>query len=269
LNIKKKSKQNMLLSFLYQLKINQMLKHNSMRTSTFIICLLIVASLPIDLSAQRRKKDKNNTKTEVALPVVMTPTDSLSYMVGISIGYNLRMSKIDAINSSFVAKGVEQSFNNDTTATSVQEASIYLNNFMTKMQSKAGANNVQIGKKFLEENKKVPGVVETASGLQIKIIKEGTGKSPVATDRVRCHYRGRLINGDEFDSSYERGEPAEFTLDGVIEGWTEGLQLMKEGGIYELFIPGNLAYGEKGGGQVIGPNETLIFEIELLEVLSE
>jgi FKBP-type peptidyl-prolyl cis-trans isomerase FklB len=225
------------------------------------ILLILAVLMPVDTSAQKKKKDKNVAP--------MTAADSLSYMVGISIGYNLRMSKIESINPDYIAKGVGQSFNNDTSAVTVQQASIYLNDYMTKLQAKEGVINMLKGKKFLEENKKLPGVTETASGLQIKTIKEGTGKSPIATDRVRCHYRGRLINGDEFDSSYDRGEPAEFELQGVIPGWTEGLQLMKEGGIYELYIPGDLAYGERGGGEVIGPNETLVFEIELLEVISE
>jgi FKBP-type peptidyl-prolyl cis-trans isomerase len=119
----------------------------------------------------------------------------------------------------------------------------------------------------LEENKTKEGVIETESGLQYKVIEEGTGKSPKADDKVRCHYRGTLLNGDEFDSSYKMGQPAEFVLNRVISGWTEGLQLMKEGGKYELYIPSHLAYGPRGGGQTIEPNMTLIFEIELLEVL--
>jgi FKBP-type peptidyl-prolyl cis-trans isomerase FklB len=236
-------------------------KHYSLLSMPVIVCIMLAALMPVDSMAQRKKKDKN------IVPV--TNTDSLSYMVGISIGYNLRISNISAISPEFIAKGVQQSFNNDTSAVSVQEASIFLNNYMTKLQEKEGTINAEKGKKFLADNKKLPGVVETASGLQIKTIKEGTGKSPGENDQVRCNYRGRLINGDQFDSSYDRGEPAEFPLQGVIPGWTEGLQLMKEGGIYELYVPGDLAYGSRGGGQLIGPNETLIFEIELLEVISE
>jgi FKBP-type peptidyl-prolyl cis-trans isomerase len=124
------------------------------------------------------------------------------------------------------------------------------------------------GAEFLKENAKKEGVKTTASGLQYKVIKEGEGKSPKATDTVRVHYRGTLLNGTEFDSSIKRGEPAEFPLNRVIKGWTEGVQLMKEGAKYQFFIPANLAYGERGTpGGPIGPNETLIFEIELLKVL--
>lgn len=125
---------------------------------------------------------------------------------------------------------------------------------------------LQQGEAFLKENAKKEGVQQTASGLQYKVITEGAGKSPKATDTVVVHYRGTLISGKEFDSSYGRGEPIEFPLNGVIKGWTEGVQLMKEGGKLMLFIPPALAYGERGAGGVIGPNETLIFEIELLRV---
>jgi FKBP-type peptidyl-prolyl cis-trans isomerase len=122
------------------------------------------------------------------------------------------------------------------------------------------------GQKFLKENATKEGVKTTASGLQYKIVKEGTGKSPAATDTVLVHYRGTLLDGTEFDSSYKRNEPISFPLNRVIPGWTEGLQLLKEGGKAILYIPSKLAYGENGAGNVIGPNETLIFEVELLKV---
>jgi len=122
------------------------------------------------------------------------------------------------------------------------------------------------GEKFLAENKTKEGVKTTESGLQYKVITEGTGKQPTASDTVVCHYRGTHIDGTEFDSSYKRGEPTEFPLGGVIRGWTEGVQLMKEGSKYQLFIPAKLAYGSRGAGGVIEPDETLIFEIELIKV---
>ncbi len=122
------------------------------------------------------------------------------------------------------------------------------------------------GEAFLTENAKKEGVKATASGLQYKVVKEGTGKQPTAANTVKVHYRGTLIDGKEFDSSYKRNEPIEFPLNGVIKGWTEGLQLMKEGSKYQLFIPSSLAYGKRGAGDLIGPDETLIFEVELLEV---
>jgi FKBP-type peptidyl-prolyl cis-trans isomerase FkpA len=122
------------------------------------------------------------------------------------------------------------------------------------------------GEKFLAENAKKEGVTTTASGLQYKVITPGTGKSPKATDTVLVHYRGTLISGMEFDSSYARREPIEFPLNGVIRGWTEGVQLMQEGAKYEFYIPSKLAYGSRGAGRDIGPNEALIFEVELLKV---
>ena len=122
------------------------------------------------------------------------------------------------------------------------------------------------GEKFLTENKGKEGVKTTASGLQYKVLKEGSGKSPAAADTVTCHYRGTLLDGTEFDSSYKRNEPAEFALNRVIPGWTEGVQLMKEGSKYQFFIPSKLAYGTRGAGGVIGPDETLIFEVELLKI---
>ena len=125
---------------------------------------------------------------------------------------------------------------------------------------------LQKGEQFLKENATKEGVKATSSGLQYKVVKEGEGKSPKASDTVRVHYRGTTIDGKEFDSSYKRGEPIEFPLNGVIRGWTEGLQLMKEGGKSMLYIPSKLAYGEQGAGGAIGPNETLIFEVELLKV---
>lgn len=124
----------------------------------------------------------------------------------------------------------------------------------------------QDGQRFLKENGTKPGVTTTASGLQYKVLKEGTGRSPKATDVVVVNYRGTLINGKEFDSSYKSGKPIEFPLNRVIPGWTEGVQLMKEGAKYEFYIPPNLAYGSRGAGGVIGPDETLIFEVELLKV---
>jgi len=137
---------------------------------------------------------------------------------------------------------------------------------MEQKQKATGEKNKTDGAKFLEENKKKEGVKTTASGLQYKVVKEGTGPQPKATDMVTVNYRGTLIDGTEFDSSYKRGQPATFPLNGVIKGWTEAVQLMKVGSKYQLFVPSNLAYGERSVGPDIAPNATLIFEVELLDV---
>jgi FKBP-type peptidyl-prolyl cis-trans isomerase len=194
--------------------------------------------------------------------------DSASYMIGVSVGYSLKQQSVPDVNAELIAKGIMEVLENDS-ALSMQEANMYLNKYFTELREKQGTENAEKGKKFLEDNKKIAGIVETESGLQYKVIQEGTGASPKESDRVKCHYRGKLLSGEQFDSSYDRGQPAEFALRGVIRGWTEGLQYMKEGGKYELYIPGDLAYGPRGGGQKIGPNETLIFEIELLEVIPQ
>jgi FKBP-type peptidyl-prolyl cis-trans isomerase FklB len=243
-----------------------MQKRNSISTTAILLSIIMAFITSATTQAQNKKKDKSKSPDKEQAIIMTTPADSFSYMVGISIGYSLKTQKIESINTSLIAKGMEDAFKTDSIAT-VQAANMYINDYLTKLQGKTSAENLENGKKFLAENKTVPGVTETASGLQIKVIQEGTGKSPLDTDVVRCHYRGKLINGTVFDSSYERGQPAEFALNGVISGWTEGLQLMKEGGKYELYIPSELAYGEQGAGQVIGPNETLIFEIELIEVI--
>lgn len=193
-------------------------------------------------------------------------TDSLSYMIGISVGHSIKQQQIEEIDAKLVAAGIKEVLESDS-ATSMQEANMFLQTYFTELRELQAQENVEKGLQFLEDNKNVEGVVVLESGLQYKVIQEGTGASPTVEDRVKCHYRGKLINGEEFDSSYERGQPAEFGLSGVIRGWTEGLQYMKEGGKYELYIPGELAYGPRGGGPKIGPNETLIFEIELLEVV--
>jgi len=243
-----------------------MQKHNSICTIPVMVCLIFACLTPLQSWAQGKNKDKAKGKDEDKEMTLVSPADSFSYMIGVAIGYSLKTQKVDDINFDLVSKGIEEVLKNDS-VTSMQDANMYLNKYFIQLREKSGTRNMEVGKKFLEENKKVAGVTETASGLQIKVIQEGIGRSPVATDRVRCHYRGQLLNGDVFDSSYERGQPAEFALQEVISGWTEGLQLMKEGGKYELYIPGDLAYGSRGAGQSIGPNEILIFEIELLEVL--
>lgn len=193
--------------------------------------------------------------------------DKVSYALGIGIGRQLAdMGANDIVTEDFAAAmkdvltGTELKIDEAEAQALVQE---YL---QKKGEEKVKAVKAE-GENFLAENAKKEGVVTLPSGLQYQVLKEGNGKSPKATDQVKCHYEGTLINGKIFDSSYRRNEPATFPLNGVIAGWTEGLQLMKEGAKYRFFIPFNLAYGTRGAGQDIPPYAALIFDVELIEVI--
>lgn len=198
--------------------------------------------------------------------------DKVSYSIGLNIAKSMKQEGLD-INPDALAAAMKDVFAGAKPQLSEEEVQTVMQEFQKDMMAKRAkgqqeglAKNKAEGEKFLADNKKKEGIKTTASGLQYKVIKDGTGKTPKATDTVSTHYRGTLISGKEFDSSYKRGEPAEFPVNGVIKGWTEALQLMKEGAKWQLFIPSDLAYGERGAGQDIGPNSTLIFDIELLSV---
>ena len=193
--------------------------------------------------------------------------DKISYSIGLNIGFNLKKQNV-TINPDTFVLGLKDALAGkpQMTEEQVKETMTAFEKEMTDKQKSAGVKNGADGEKFLAENKKKEGVKTTASGLQYKVLKEGSGAQPKETDTVIANYRGTLIDGTEFDSSYKRGQPATFPVSGVIRGWTEALQLMKAGSKYQLFIPANLAYGERAIGGDIGPNSTLIFEVELLEV---
>jgi FKBP-type peptidyl-prolyl cis-trans isomerase FklB len=200
-------------------------------------------------------------------PQLKDQKDKVSYSIGMQIGFNLARQKVD-INADILAAGIKDALANkpQLTPDQVKDVMAQFEKDMEQKQKELGEKNKTEGAKFLEENKKKPDVKTTASGLQYKLIKDGTGAQPKATDMVTVNYRGTLIDGTEFDSSYKRGQPATFPVNGVIKGWTEALQLMKAGSKYQLFIPANLAYGERAMGPDIGPNSTLIFEVELQDV---
>ena len=193
--------------------------------------------------------------------------DKVSYSIGLQIGSNLSRQKVE-VNPDVLAAGIKDAIAGkpQLTQDQIKDVMTQFEKDMEQKQKELGEKNKTDGAKFLEENKKKPGVKTTASGLEYKVIKEGTGPTPKPTDMVTVNYRGTLINGTEFDSSYKRGQPATFPVNGVIKGWTEALQLMKKGSKFELFIPPNLAYGERAVGPDIGPNATLMFEVELLDV---
>jgi FKBP-type peptidyl-prolyl cis-trans isomerase FklB len=191
----------------------------------------------------------------------------ISYALGLSIASNLKQSGVDTLDIEHFTKGLTAIMNNGEITMSPDQANHILNEFFEGIQKKAKGNNNEEGKVFLAENKKQSGVIETASGLQYIVISEGNGVKPTAKNQVKVHYTGTLINGTVFDSSVNRGEPATFGVTQVISGWVEGLQLMSKGAKYKFFIPSNLAYGAQGAGKMIGPNATLVFEVELLDIM--
>jgi FKBP-type peptidyl-prolyl cis-trans isomerase FklB len=201
-------------------------------------------------------------------PQLKDAKDKASYSIGLNIGRNFKKQNVD-LNPDALVLGLKDALSGKKPAlseTEEREAMMNLQKEAMEKQKAAADNNAAEGKKFLEENKKKEGVKTTASGLQYKVLKEGNGPQPKATDTVTVDYRGTLIDGTEFDSSYKRGQPATFPLNGVIKGWTEGLQLMKTGAKYQFFIPSDLAYGARAMGPDIGPNSTLIFDVELKSV---
>ncbi|MCB9283954.1 MAG: FKBP-type peptidyl-prolyl cis-trans isomerase [Lewinellaceae bacterium] len=192
--------------------------------------------------------------------------DSLSYSVGILVAQNLKSQGIDALDANSLAQGLTDGLKGEQTAIDFNQANAIVQGYMMDKKQEAGKANMEAGKKFLEENAKREGVVTLPSGLQYEVLVKGDGPSPKATDKVTVHYHGTLIDGTVFDSSVERGQPATFPVNGVIKGWVEALQLMHVGDKWKLFIPYELAYGERGAGSDIGPYSTLIFEVELLGI---
>lgn len=192
--------------------------------------------------------------------------EKVSYALGMSIANNLMASGIKNLNTEKFVEAVKASLAGEKLEVSVAEAQQILNDYFMKLQEEQTAAVRQEGEAFLAENAKKEGVVTLPSGLQYKVLNAGSGKSPKASDSVECHYEGRLIDGSVFDSSYQRGETATFGVTQVIAGWVEALQLMKEGDKWQLYIPYNLAYGERGAGAQIPPYATLIFDVELVSV---
>ncbi len=229
-----------------------------------IFVVLLIAGLTLTATAQQPATSPNaNFKTF---------EDSVAYAIGVNIGNNLLKDGL-LLNLDLLKAGINDAYANKSILTPEQLQDVF-QKFSRIMQEKQqaqlaaqGKANEEKGKKFLATNKAKPGVKVTASGLQYEVIKEGTGAKPTATDKVKVHYTGTLIDGTKFDSSVDRGEPITFPLNGVIKGWTEGLQLMTVGSKYRFYIPSELAYGEHGsGGGQIGPNETLIFDVELISI---
>ena len=218
-------------------------------------------------------KPHTTTAAKTAAPLTLkTQKDKLSYAIGMNIGQSMKKDSLD-IEPAIVERGLKDAISGAKPLMTDEEAKAVMTEIRAEMMKKketeaqqAGQTNKAAGQQFLAANKAKPGVVTLPSGLQYKILKEGTGPKPTATDTVVCNYRGTLINGTEFDSSYKGGQPATFPVNGVIKGWTEVLQLMPVGSKWQVFVPSDLAYGERSPAPEIGPNSTLIFEIDLLSI---
>lgn len=226
-----------------------------------LACILI--SLPI-LAFSQKGKNKNKSQKEIT-----TELDSLSYALGVYNASSLKQVDIKEIDIELFTRGFDESFNGKGAIMTPEDAIAFLNNYTGKLRQKQAEENLMLGKKFLDENGKKEGVIVDPSGLQYKIIVQGSGPKPTETDVVKVHYHGTKIDGSVFDSSVERGEPAEFPLNRVIKGWTLGLTFMNVGSKYIFYIPSELAYGSTPRqGSPIKPNEVLIFEVELLGITS-
>jgi len=201
-----------------------------------------------------------------AQPLLKTTNDSLSYAIGISVAGFYKEQGVKDVNTNLVAKAINDALKSGKPLLNDQQCNAVIIGYVQKERAEKASGNKKAGEAFLAENKTKAGVVTLPSGLQYQVLKEGTGAKPTPTDKVKCHYEGKLIDGSVFESSYQRGEPIEFSVTGVIRGWTEALQLMTVGSKWRLFIPSDLAYGDQGNG-AIKPGSTLIFDVELLDIV--
>lgn len=228
-----------------------------------MVGLLIVALVTVTSCNQMK-----NSTLKVGAVKLVTSTDTASYALGVNMASSVKKMGMEDLNLKILAKAFQDVYANEKLQISEEQSNPILQAYFTNLNEQQAVAGLAEGKKWLEENGKKTGVVTTASGLQYEVMREGTGPKPTADSKVKVHYHGTTTDGKVFDSSVERGEPIEFPLNGVIRGWTEGVQLMSVGSKYKLFIPGELAYGPRPPqGSGIAPNATLIFEVELLEIL--
>jgi FKBP-type peptidyl-prolyl cis-trans isomerase len=236
----------------------------------FAVVALCAALVSVPAYAQKSSK-----KSTAKATVLKTTGDSVCYSIGVMIGKNLKQQEMPfALNADMIAAGIADMLGDRTTTLTEAQMEALMKSLQATMAQaqtsklqKDAVENKRAGEEFLKQNAQRKGVVTLASGLQYEVITDGTGPKPTASDNVTTHYKGTLLDGTTFDSSYDRGEPATFKLDQVIKGWTEALQLMSVGSKWRLFVPSELAYGEGGApGSPIGPNATLIFEVELLKI---
>jgi len=226
---------------------------------------VFVALLFFNVVNAQKDKNKNKEKDKESFKLE-TLKDSAGYAIGYNVGQTM-VTRFAGIDIATVIKGLTDAYTNTDTLVPIDQIGALINAYSKQASKIQGAEAKVAGEKFLKENAGKPGVITTASGLQYLVLKLGTGPKPVIGNKVRVNYSGTLLNGKEFDNSYKRGQPADFDITGVIQGWTEALQLMPVGSKYRLFIPSDLAYGPNGMSGVIPPNSVLIFEVELLAIL--
>ncbi|TAH01741.1 MAG: FKBP-type peptidyl-prolyl cis-trans isomerase [Sphingobacteriales bacterium] len=240
-----------------------------MNRKSIITLLLIAATFTVNAQAKKKKAVSKTAKTTVKI-VSLSSLDSASYAFGQKIAESLKGEGVASLNYMFLNKGMQDVFKGSSSMIESQKSQYIIQEFLTNSKKSKFDSTLKAGELFLKSNKLKSGVFTTASGLQYEIIKDSVGGAkPKATDEVTVHYKGTLLNGKTFDSSYDRKEPATFGLNKVIPGWTEGVQLMSEGSKYRFFIPYQLGYGERGAGANIPPYSTLVFEVELLKVAVE
>ena len=232
--------------------------------------IFLLFLLPFSVCYGQTKKPVAKTKQIATKPAAaMTPTDSLSYSIGVQVAEYYKTMGVEKINTDYVAKAFHDVLNNKPLTISEDECSMNIQQKLQQFMATKVSAVKEAGKKFLEENKKRPGVVTLPDGLQYEIITKGTGPIPKATDTVQANYVGTLINGEEFDNSYKRGQPLTIPVSAVIRGWTEALELMPVGSKWKLFVPSDLGYGDRGAGSAIPGGSALIFEIELLNIVNK
>ncbi|MBU6342773.1 MAG: FKBP-type peptidyl-prolyl cis-trans isomerase [Bacteroidetes bacterium] len=220
--------------------------------------------------AQTSNPSKLDKKAMVSAQELKNAADSASYAYAIVMANNINRQLGAELNKEVFLKTFESAFKGEAVSMTPDDAAKLFTEYNKGIQARAAQRNREDGQRFLAENKKRPGVITTASGLQYEVLKKGTGtEHPKETDKVEVHYHGTLIDGSVFDSSVQRGAPAQFVLNGVIKGWTEGVQLMVPGDKFKFFLPSELAYGDRSAGQKIKPGSTLIFEVELLQILKQ
>ncbi|MFC5284245.1 FKBP-type peptidyl-prolyl cis-trans isomerase [Pedobacter alpinus] len=232
------------------------------------ILTLSIATFVFTANAQTKKSaaKKPAASKAVTAPQTLTQLDSASYSFGMKIAQGLKSDGVKSLNYELLSKAMKDVFSDQTLTVNDEEAGKTIGQFLQQISQQKYAVEQEAGKTFLEDNKKNPKVVTLPSGLQYEVITMGTGEKPKATDEVTVHYKGTLVNGKQFDSSYDRNEPLKLPLNNVIPGWTEGVQLMPVGSKFKFYIPYQLGYGERGAGQDIPPYSTLIFDIELVKI---